>query len=133
MADGKPRIRLSPALPRPLLVVRGDELDLDLLRADALRFFRRYEAWAMYGVSALAAADITEVDALCETRLERFPAVAVFRREDLEGAGIAVVPTFRRPHVTLAHADLDALTSGLRSCEHRIVVNRFHDDGRRQS
>jgi hypothetical protein len=36
------------------------------------------------------------------------------------------VPTFRRPHATLAHADLEVLVNGLRSCEHRILDNRYH-------
>jgi hypothetical protein len=63
---------------------------------------------------------------LCETRLERFDTVAVFRRADLWKAGIETVPTFRRPHVTLAHANLNALVNGLCSCEHRVLSNRHH-------
>ena len=30
-----------------------------------------------------------------------------FERRDLEAAGVEVVPTFRTPHVTLCHRDLD--------------------------
>jgi hypothetical protein len=61
-----------------------------------VRFKRRYPRWGRYGLSALQA------------------------------VGIEVVPTFRRPHATLAHADLDILVNGLRSCEHRILNNRYH-------
>jgi hypothetical protein len=133
MADKVPRIRLSSLSPPQLLVVRGDEPSPEILRADAVRFFRRYGLWGRYGVSAFAALDEAEVDALCKTRLERFAIVFVFRREDLETAGIEVVPTFRRPHVTLAHPSVDALVSGLQSCEHRTFRNRYHDAGRTQT
>jgi hypothetical protein len=132
MAEGVPRLRLSSVAPAPLLVVRGDELTPEILRADARRFFRRYQAWGMYGVSAFAAADEPEVDAICETRLERFNVVVVFERPDLERAGIEIAPTFRRPHVTLAHQSLDALVRGLRSCQHRTLVNRHYGSGGRQ-
>jgi hypothetical protein len=72
MAEQTPRIRLSAVAPAPLLVVRGDELSPDILRADATRFHRRYQAWGKYGVSAFGAADDAEVDVICETKLERF-------------------------------------------------------------
>jgi hypothetical protein len=68
-----------------------------------------------FGVSALVATDDVEVLALCESRLERFPLVVVYRRPDLEAAGLAVVPTFRTPHMTLAHQDLEALVTVLSS------------------
>ncbi len=78
-----------------MLVVRGDALDPDLLRADALRFMRRYPAWGRYGVSAFLANDAAEVDVLCETRLERFATLVVFHREDLIASDVELVPTFR--------------------------------------
>jgi hypothetical protein len=106
-----------------VLVVRGNELDPDVLRADAVRFRRRFGQWGRYGVSAFAAADDAEVDALCETRLGRFETVAIFRRSDLVARGIEIVPTFRRPHVTLAHTNLEALVNELRSCDHRGLTN----------
>jgi hypothetical protein len=105
------------------LVVRGDELDAEILRADARRFRRRFDAWDLFGVSALVATNDTEVFALCESRLERFPLVVVYRRADLEAAGLEVIPTFRTPHVTLAHQDLEALVTVLLTCEHRVLEN----------
>lgn len=118
-----PRIRLTPLPDEALLVVRGDELDAAVLRADAERFRRRYPGWSRYGVSGFAAADEVEVDALCETRLDRFGLVVVFQRYDLLAAGVEVVPTFRRPHVTLANTDLAALVDGMLGCEHRTLQN----------
>lgn len=124
-----PRIRLVAIPDDAVLVVRGDELDPRILRADATRFRRRFEEWGRFGVSGFLAEDNDEVDVLCETRLERFADIVVFRRADLIAVGIEVWPTFRRPHVTLAHVDLDALVNGLRSCEHRDLTNPHHQGG----
>ncbi|MGO9558651.1 MAG: hypothetical protein ACLPQS_14370 [Acidimicrobiales bacterium] len=132
MAEATPRVRLSAIDAAVLLVVRGDELRSDILRTDALRFHRRYTAWGKYGVSAFAAHDEAEIDAICETKLERFEEVVVIERSELERSGIEIVPTFRRPHVTLAHGDLDALVEGLQSCEHRRISNRHHQREGRQ-
>ena len=45
----------------------------------------------------------------------------------MEDAGIELVSTFRTPHVTLAHASLDELTEKLLDCDHRVVVNPYHE------
>ena len=128
-AGDLPRFRLTPLPDRTKLVVRGDELDPVVLRADAERFHRRYQGWGRYGVSAFAATDDAEVDALCESRLERFDVVVVFALGDLAAVGVEVVPTFRRPHVTLAHEELDALVTGLLRCEHVRRENPHHEPG----
>jgi hypothetical protein len=109
------------------LVVRGDELDAAVVRADAIRFHRRFPAWGRFGVSAFVAADEDEIDALCETKLRAWSTVVVFARSALETAGIEVVPTFRVPHVTLADPSLDVLTQKLLLCDHRVVVNPYHE------
>jgi hypothetical protein len=109
-----------------VLVVRGDALDRDLLRRDALRFHRRFSAWGRYGVSAFYAASDAEVDALCETRLVQFPTVVVFQRTQLEAAGVDVVATFRTPHVTLVADDPDELVTKLLGVEHLEQPNPYH-------
>jgi hypothetical protein len=63
-------------------------------------------------MSAYLAVDGREIDALCQTHLERFSTVAVFERSALTDAAIEVVPTFRRPHVTLAQINLKMLVNG---------------------
>jgi hypothetical protein len=123
--DDLPRIRRLPGDPA-LLVVRGDDLDAEIVRADAIRFNRRYPRWGRFGISAYLAADDLEVEALCESRLAQFPLVVVFLRSVLEEAGLEVVPTFRTPHVTIASEDLDALVNRLLACEHREVANTYH-------
>lgn len=126
-SDPQPRIRRVPIPARAVLVVRGDELDPAVIRADATRFRRRFPAWGRFGVSAFVAADEDEVDALCETKLRAWSTVVVFTRSALEAAGIEVVPTFRVPHVTLVDPSVDALTQKLLLCDHRVVVNPYHE------
>jgi len=130
--ESAPRIRRSPIPDEAVLVLRGDELEAEILRADAERFHRRFDEWGRYGVSAFVASEPEEVEVLCETRLQRFETVLIFRRSDLVEAGIEVVPTFRRPHVTLANADLDALVKALLSCEHRALTNRHFERDERE-
>ena len=66
----------------------------------------------------------------------RFDTVVVFRRVDLEAAGVEIVPAFRTPHVTLCHASLDELVDRLTGCSHVVRLNPYHvggeelDDGR---
>lgn len=122
-----PRVRRAPIPADAVLVVRGDELDPAVLEADARRFHRRFSAWERFGVSAFLAGDDDEIDALCETKLRQWATVAVFSRADLEEAGLEVVPTFRTPHVTLAHGDLTVLVERLMSCAHSMIVNPYHE------
>jgi hypothetical protein len=126
-SDPQPRIRRAPISDRAVLVVRGDELDSAVIRADATRFRRRFPAWGRFGVSAFVASDEDEIDALCETKLRAWSTVVVFTLSALQSAGIEVVPTFRVPHVTLADPSLDALTEKLLLCDHRVIVNPYHE------
>ena len=107
-------------------MVRGDELDPALLAEDASRIHERFADWGRYGVSAFEAENDAEIDVVCQTRLIRFTAVVVFEREALERAGVHVVPTFRHPHVTLCHEELDQLVERLVHCEHRVLINPYH-------
>ena len=68
-AQDLPRVRLTPIPETGVLVVRGDELDAELIAENASRFHGRFAAWGRFGVSAFHATDDTEVDALCESRL----------------------------------------------------------------
>jgi hypothetical protein len=130
-AERTPRIRLTPVPDDGVFVVRGDELDPLVLAEDAARFRERFSGWARFGVSAFHASSEDEIDAICQTRLIRFAVVVVFRRHDLEAAGVEVVPTFRTPHVTLCHEDLDQLVERLRACDHAERLNPYHvaDEG----
>lgn len=122
-----PRVRLRSVPDQAVLVVRGDELDPEVIRVDASNFRDRFSAWNRYGVSAFLAADESEVDALCAARLIRFSTVVIFRVADIVAVGVEIVPTFRTPHVTLCHIELEALIDKLRSCKHQTRPNPYHE------
>lgn len=54
-----------------------------------------------------------------------------FHERFIEWGRVEIVPTFRRPHVTLCHEQLDELVTRLRRCEHRVLPNPYNvaDDG----
>ena len=122
-----PRVRLTAVPHDGVFVVRGDELDERVLAEDARRFRARFPDWGRFGISAFYAASDAEVDALCEAKLNAFPTVAVFRRDELEASGLLVVPTFRTPHVTIAHDELEELVRRLLGCGHVDLVNPYHE------
>lgn len=124
-AERTPRVRLVAVPDHLRLVVRG-ESDAD--RTDAARFRRRFDDWGRFGVSGFLAKDVDEVAVIGETRLERFPQLRVYERRALIAIGLEVAPTFRRPHVTIAHVDLDALVAGLAACDHVVVTNIPKDE-----
>ena len=128
-SDEIPRIRRAPLPGTATLIVRGGVLSSTPLRQDALRFARRFSTWKKFGVSGFYAADAIEIDALTETKLHQFNTQVVFQRRQLENAGIQVVGTFRTPHVTLAHADLEHLLDGLMSCQQVECENPYYESG----
>ncbi len=125
--DGIPRVRRAPLPPDAVLVVRGDVLDPDLLRADARRFSRRYADWDRTGVSAYYARNEPEIDALCQDKLSNYETVVVFARANLHRFGIDIVGTFRTPHVTLAGPDLETLVAALIRCPHESRPNPYYE------
>ncbi len=106
--DPEPRIRRAPIPDDAVLVVRGDDLQLDTARSQAEAFRRRFPVWQRWGLSAYYARSEDEINDLAEDQLERFPLLVVLTIERLIEAGFEIVPTFRTPHVTIAFdGDLD--------------------------
>jgi hypothetical protein len=52
--------------------------------------------------------------------------VLIFQRASLVNAGVDIVGTFRTPHVTLAHEDVEELVRRLVNCEHTERANPYH-------
>ncbi len=121
-----PRVRLTSVPDEAVFVVRGDELDPEVIIDDASRFHERFSAWSRFGISAFYAATDDEVDVLCQARLVRFETVVVFKRRDLEAVGVEIAATFRTPHVTLCHASLEEFVARLLRCEHQVRPNPYH-------
>jgi hypothetical protein len=126
--DRTPKVRRAPLPDEAVLIVRGDVLDGELLRADATRFSRRYPEWDRTGVSGYYARDENEIGALCQTKMVNFETVVVFTWQDLQHHGIDVVGTFRTPHVTLAARDIQTLVAALIGCPHQVRDNPYHEN-----
>lgn len=109
-----------------VVVVRGGELDGELLRDDA----RRYEAiYGTFGISVFAARDVTIDELAQEPPLVRFGVLTLVSVGVLRAAGFRLDPTGRNPrHFTVAFDDLDDGIDRLRRCEHQRWLNPYHVD-----
>jgi hypothetical protein len=108
------------------VVIRGGDLDPDLLRADAERYHAIY---GEYGISVFAARDATVDELAQQAPLVRFEILTLIRVGALLAAGFRLLPTGRNPrHFTVAFDDLDRGVEALEVCEHRSWTNPYHED-----
>ncbi|MGH9021868.1 MAG: hypothetical protein ACRDV9_01990 [Acidimicrobiia bacterium] len=114
------RVRREKLADDALVVVRGGELDLALMRTDAVNAFRRF---GEYGVSVFAAPDGTALEHLARERLVRFEVLTLMTAGAVRSAGLELRPTFRRPHYTIVLPDLDQDLDRLSACENVRWVN----------
>ena len=106
-------------------VVRGGELDSDVLRADARRLFTVY---GLYGVSVFALRAVTLDELAQQPPLVRFPHLVILRVGTIRTAGLALEATGRNPrHFTVVMADLERGVEFLSSCERRLWENPYHE------
>ena len=107
------------------VVVRGGELDREILRTDALR---NHAIYGSYGISVFAVRDLT-LDELAQQRpLVRFERLTIMTVGALRAAGLRLEPTGRNPrHFDVSFDDLDSGVDRLCNCEHRVVVNPYHE------
>jgi hypothetical protein len=96
------------------VVVRGGELDRAVLRANALRMQSLY---GVYGISVFAVREAT-VDELAQQ-----PPLVRFRILTLVTTGVLRGPGLRSE----LFDDLDDCIARLCSCEHRVMVNPYHE------
>ena len=108
-----------------VVVVRGGELDAEVLRADA----ERYQAiYGTYGLSVFAARDATVDELAQQPPLVRFEVLILVRVGVLRAAGFRLEPTGRNPrHFTVAFDDLDEGIKALRGCDHQRWDNPYHE------
>ena len=107
------------------VVVRGGQLDPEVLRADALR---NHKIYGTYCISVFAVRDRT-LDELAQqaprVRIERLTLMTVGVLQD---AGLRLDPTGRNPrHYDVAFDDLDDGVAALCRCEHRVWTNPYHE------
>ncbi|MBK9179492.1 MAG: hypothetical protein IPM45_07900 [Acidimicrobiales bacterium] len=108
------------------VIIRGGELDPDVVRADALRY---HAVYGEYGVSVFAARDATVDELAQQAPLVRFEVLTLVRAGTLLAAGFRLEPTGRNPrHFIVAFDDLDGGVEALEACEHRSWLNPYHED-----
>lgn len=107
------------------VVVRGGVLDPDLLRHDALR---NQAVYGTYGISVFAARDLTVDELAQQAPLIRFEQLTLMTAGALRIAGLRLEPTGRiARHFDVAFDDLDDGITHLLGCQHRTIVNPYHE------
>lgn len=108
-----------------ITLVRGGELDPDVLRADAIRYRGVYGS---YGISVFATRGATLDEMAQQAPLVRFDRLTLIKVAAVRGAGLRLEPTGRNPrHYTVSFDDLDQGITALAGCRHQVVPNRYHD------
>ncbi len=108
-----------------VVLVRGGELDLDILCADAARY---HSIYGVYGISVFAVRDATVDELAQQAPLVRFDRLTVLTVRDVLAAGMRLEPTGRNPrHYTVGFDDLEDGARRLASCPHQVVPNVYHD------
>jgi hypothetical protein len=108
-----------------VVLVRGGDLDPDILRADAARY---HSIHGVYGVSVFAVRDATVDELAQQAPLVRFDCLTLLKARDVLAAGMRLEPTGRNPrHYTVGFDDLDDGVQRLIGCPQQIVPNAYHD------
>jgi hypothetical protein len=109
-----------------VVLVRGGNLDPDILRADAVRY---HSIYGTYGISVFAVRGVTVDELAQQVPLVRFDRLTLLRVRDVLTAGMRLEPTGRDPcHYTIGFDDLDDGVRRLVGCPHQVVPNAYHDD-----
>jgi len=108
-----------------VVLVRGGDLDPDVLSEDAVRY---HGVYGVYGISVFAVRDATIDELAQQAPLVRFDRLSLLRVRDVLAVGMRLEPTGRnRRHFTVGFDDLETGVQRLASCAHRVVPNAYHD------
>jgi hypothetical protein len=108
-----------------VVLVRGGELDLDILCADAARY---HSIYGVYGISVFAVRDATVDELAQQAPLVRFDRLTLLTVRDVLAAGMRLEPTGRNPsHYTVGFDDLEDGMRRLASCPHQVMPNVYYD------
>lgn len=125
MAKGR-HLRPGDSLEDEVLVVRGGELQYEIIRSHAARY---HDIYGVFGISVFAARGITVDEMAQQPPLVRFGVLTLVRVGVLRAAGFALHPTGRNPrHFTLGFDDLDSGVRRLTGCEHQQWDNPYSED-----
>ena len=123
----KQRARRGEPVPdAATLIVRGDLLDPEALRDDAVDNFEIYGYW---GVSVFAEVGGFDVAWIASNKLSGARWLVVFRAGDVLASGLDLWDTGQSPHYDVVHQDVDELVARLVACPHRIIRNPTEPPG----
>jgi hypothetical protein len=108
-----------------VVLVRGGDLDADILCTDAVRY---HSIYGVYGISVFAVRDVSLDELAQQVPLVRFARLSLLKAGDVLAAGMRLEPTGRNPrHFTVGFDDLERGVQRLASCPHQVVPNAYHD------
>ena len=108
-----------------VLVVRGGDLDRDVLRQDAERMFSVY---GVYGISVFSLRDISLDELAQQPPLVRFARLTLVTVGVLRRAGLQLEATGRNPqHFTIGFGYLEDGVERLCACEYRTSDNPYYE------
>lgn len=123
----KHRVRRGEPVPdEAALVIRGDVLDPEALRSDAVDNFDIYGYW---GISVFAEVGGFDLGWIAANKLARADWLVVFRAGDVLGAGLELWDTGQSPHYDVVYEDVDELVGRLVACPHRLIRNPARPSG----
>jgi hypothetical protein len=108
-----------------ITLIRGGELEPDVLCADAMRY---HNVYGSYGISVFAARGATLDELAQHVPLVRFARLTLIKVAAVRGAGLRLEPTGRNPrHYTVGFDDLDQGIAALVGCSRQVVPNLYYD------
>ena len=108
-----------------VVLVRGGDLDPDVLCADATRY---HSIYGVYGISVFAVRGATVDELAQQVPLVRFDHLSLLTVRDVLAAGMRLEPTGRnRRHYTVGFDDLEDGVRRLASCPHQVMPNSYHN------
>jgi hypothetical protein len=107
------------------VLARGGELEMAVLRTDALRYHGIYGG---YGISVFAVRNVTLDEIAQRVPLVRFDHLTLIRAKSIFMAELRLEPTGRNPlHFTIGFDDLEEGVRRLARCERQVMPNPYHD------
>jgi hypothetical protein len=119
------RLREGDVLDDDTVLVRGGELDRDLVLADARRY---HVIYGTYGISLFAVRGLTIDEMAQQVPLVRFDRLTLITAWELASAGLRLEPTGRNPrHYTAGFDDIERGVKAIVNCGCRVTTNAYHD------
>ncbi len=118
-------VRSDQSLGGDDMVVRGGQLDPEIVRADARRMF---DVYGVFGVSVFAVRDVTLDELAQQPPLVRFAQLTLLRVGALRSSGLELEPTGRNLyHFTIVMDELERGVDALCACVRETWENPYHE------